>query len=195
MDSEDSSIPVITLDDDDIKQSERLGEEDLGGLSSPKDFLIPAALNGAKIFSPGLESTTLEESAFEESTLKNPHQGCLESTRLSNHCAPGEFDPENDLSKGQEAGDSRNPLNAGFVHDNSNSFLPDAMKTVSMESSSVLVESDSEAGILSLACTSFVFPIMLKSFASGQAQELSNQIPLVLKQGMFIIDSFIIFHS
>ena len=146
MDSKDSDIPVITLDDDEENKSsqQHVEDEDLGGLGSPKDFLIPAALGGAKVFSPGLESTTLDESAFEESALKNPLHGCLESTRLSNHCAPGDFDPESDLSKAQ---DSRNPLNAGFVNDSSNSLLPDATaKTVSMESSSMLADSDSEAG-------------------------------------------------
>nr|CAG4634970.1 EOG090X0AQH [Alona affinis] len=151
MENKDSDIPVITLDDDEDKKNsedQQQMEEELGGLNSPKDFLIPAALGGAKVFSPGLESTALDESAFEESTLKNPHHGCLESTRLSNHCVPGEFDPENDLSKVQEASDSRNPLNAGFVHNNSNSLLPESTinKIASGESSSGLAESDSEAG-------------------------------------------------
>lgn len=121
MDNEE--IPVITLDDD---KTESESEKIIEAVGSPKEFLIPAPPGEGKLFSPGLlESTALDESVNDsyQEVSKN-----LESTRLSNHTAPPDFD--SDLSKvHQEEGDSRNPLNAGFL-------LSGEDRTASLESQS-----------------------------------------------------------
>ena len=93
------------------------------------------------------ESVT--DSFVQPDGLKIPQ---LESTRISTTCQPGDFDSEQDVSKvASELGDSVNVLNAGFLSQGKDSTDSAAESTqenkqISMESSSVFVESDSESG-------------------------------------------------
>nr|CAG4641922.1 EOG090X0AQH [Eurycercus lamellatus] len=155
MDNEGASVPVTNLDEEKhIDQQVQQHSEEVLEVSSPKGFLIPTTDSG-KVYSPApqLESTALDESVNDTSychsdgLAKTPNV-CLESTRISSHCAPGEFELEAELSKVQEENDSRNPLNAGFMTsiDHSNSLPPDVTNKSSLESS-ILAESDSETGL------------------------------------------------
>lgn len=94
----------------------------------------------ARQFESSLNESVNDSYAQSEGLMKVPQ---LESTRISNTCAPEDFDPGADLSKVQsESGDSQNPLNAGFVKPDHNQ----SSKLTSTENSS-FVESDSETGI------------------------------------------------
>lgn len=135
-------IPVTSLDDEQ-QTAHAIQKEDFGSPDTLNPDLIQVSHNN-EAYSPALQlESSLNESvndsyAHPDGVMKLPQ---LESTRISVTCAPGEFDPDGDLSKVQsEAGDSHNPLNAGFIKPQDNQS---SSRMTSSAETSVFADSDS----------------------------------------------------